>query len=175
VQPRKIAPMRASMIAHRDENVAATKQITVREGVLNNNAANPQKKLDVATRKRAVLTDRTNVSLKQNTVSEQTHDIIKPIIKTENVVNLGIPAVKSKEKHELFFDPTLVTTAESEIYEFELDRKRSKKQKTQEWEDLDVDDFYDPMMVSEYAADIFKYLKELEVNSKVLYKFLRRN
>src|ERR1043166_4514086 len=145
--------MRASMVAHRDENVAATKQITVREGVLNNNAMIPQKKLDVATRKRAVLMDRTNISLKQNTVSEQTHDVIKPIIKTENA-NLGFPAVKSKEKHELFFDPTLVTTAESEIYESELDRKRSKKQKTQEWEDLDVDDFYDPMMVSEYAADI---------------------
>src|SRR3954471_2257109 len=99
--------MRASMVSRRDENDVATKQIPVREGVfnINNNAMIPQKKLDVATRKRAVLTDRTNVSFKQNTVSEQTHNIIKPIIKPENVVKLGIPAVKS-EKHELFFDPT---------------------------------------------------------------------
>ena len=154
--------MRAPMAAHRDENVAATKQFAIREGALNNVTAIPQKKLGVLTRRRAVLTDRTNVSLKQNTVSEQTHDIIKPIIK-ENAVNLGFPAVKSKEKHELSFDTTLVTTAESEIHESEFDRKRSKKQKTQDWEDLDADDFYDPMMISEYAVDIFKYLKELEV------------
>jgi hypothetical protein len=151
--------MRAPTAAHRDENVAATKQLAIREGV-NNATAIPQKKLGVVTRKRAVLMDRTNVSLKQNSVNEQTHDITKPIIK-ENVENLGIPDIRSKEKHVLSFDPTLVTTAESEVYEF--DRKRSKKQKTQDWEDLDADDFYDPMMISEYAVDIFKYLKELEV------------
>ena len=174
MQPRKIAPMRASTVAHRDENVAATKQNVIREGALNNNAMIPQKKLDVVTRKRPVLMDRTNVSLKQDAVNVQTRDIIKPIIKNEKnekvekTVNLDFPAVKSKEKHELFFDPTLVTTAESEIYESELERKRSKKQKIQEWEDLDVDDFYDPMMVSEYAADIFKYLKELEVSSNIM-------
>ncbi|RIA83563.1 cyclin-like protein [Glomus cerebriforme] len=162
VQPRKIAPLRAPMVAPRDENVAATKQLTIREGALNNATAVTQKKFGVVTRKRAVLMDRTNVSLKQNTVNEQTNDIIKPIIKDENVINLGFPAVKSKEKHELSFDPTLITTAESEIYESEIDRKRSKKQKTQDWEDLDADDFYDPMMISEYAVDIFKYLKELE-------------
>ncbi|CAB4432861.1 unnamed protein product [Rhizophagus irregularis] len=157
VQPRKIAPMRAPMAAHRDENVVATKQLAIREGV-NNVTAIPQKKLGVVTRKRAVLMDRTNVSLKQNSVNEQTHDITKPIIKES--VNLGFQDIRSKEKHELSFDTTLATTAESEIYEF--DRKRSKKQKTQDWEDLDADDFYDPMMISEYAVDIFKYLKELE-------------
>lgn len=154
VQPRKIAPMRAPMAVHRDENVVATKQLAIREGV-NNATAIPQKKLGAVTRKRAVLMDRTN---KQDTVNEQTHDITKPIIK-ENV-NLGFQDIRPKDKHELSFDTTLATTAESEIYEF--DRKRSKKQKTQDWEDLDADDFYDPMMISEYAVDIFKYLKELE-------------
>ncbi|KAJ3154519.1 G2/mitotic-specific cyclin [Geranomyces michiganensis] len=33
----------------------------------------------------------------------------------------------------------------------------------QAWEDLDADDEFDPMMVSEYVDDIFKYLLELEV------------
>src|SRR2546430_680367 len=112
MQPRKIAPMRASMVAHRDENVAATKQF--REGALNNTtAAIPQKKLGVVTRKRAVLMDRTNVSVKQTTECEP----VKPIIKDENAVSLDFPVVKSKEKHELSFEPTLVTIAESEIYE----------------------------------------------------------
>ena len=32
-----------------------------------------------------------------------------------------------------------------------------------EWDDLDAEDADDPVMVSEYVADIFKYLKALEV------------
>ena len=32
-----------------------------------------------------------------------------------------------------------------------------------EYDDLDADDFDDPMMVSEYVLEIFDYLKELEV------------
>jgi G2/mitotic-specific cyclin 1/2 len=38
-----------------------------------------------------------------------------------------------------------------------------KKLKTQEYDDLDQDDFEDPMMVSEYVTEIFEYLRELEV------------
>ncbi|KAJ3157023.1 G2/mitotic-specific cyclin [Geranomyces variabilis] len=33
----------------------------------------------------------------------------------------------------------------------------------QDWDDLDAEDEFDPMMVSEYVDDIFKYLLELEV------------
>src|SRR6266540_4075718 len=108
--------------------------------------------MGVVTRKRALLMDRTNVSVKPTTASVQTHDVIKPIIKNENVVNLGFPAVEFNDISE-------------------LDRKRSKKQKIQEWEDLDADDLYDPMTVSEYAVDIFTYLKELEVYSKYCISF----
>lgn len=32
------------------------------------------------------------------------------------------------------------------------------------WEDLDAEDSDDPLMVSEYVQDIFKYMKQLEVN-----------
>ena len=32
-----------------------------------------------------------------------------------------------------------------------------------QWVDLDADDHDDPLMVSEYVADIFEYLKEVEV------------
>ena len=34
---------------------------------------------------------------------------------------------------------------------------------TEQWEDLDVGDEFDALMVSEYVVEIFEYLKELEV------------
>ena len=38
-----------------------------------------------------------------------------------------------------------------------------------QWEDLDADDNDDPLMVSEYVVDIFKYLKEIEVKIHFLF------
>jgi hypothetical protein len=51
-------------------------------------------------------------------------------------------------------------TAEIEAYadDAEADPEHSA------WEDLDADDIDDPLMVSEYVVDIFKYLKEVEVS-----------
>ena len=39
----------------------------------------------------------------------------------------------------------------------------TKKVKTQDWDDLDADDGYDPCMVAEYVVEIFEYMKKLEV------------
>ena len=36
------------------------------------------------------------------------------------------------------------------------------------WDDLDADDTDDPLMVSEYVQDIFRYLKQVEVRCLVL-------
>jgi len=33
------------------------------------------------------------------------------------------------------------------------------------WDDLDAEDFDDPVMVSKYVADVCVYLKELEVHA----------
>lgn len=41
-----------------------------------------------------------------------------------------------------------------------------------EWDDLDVDDADDPLMVSEYVMDIFNYLKEVEVCFFLINSFL---
>lgn len=41
----------------------------------------------------------------------------------------------------------------------------SKKARTLPHDDLDKDDFADPMMVTEYVEEIFEYLRELEVES----------
>jgi len=58
---------------------------------------------------------------------------------------------------------------EAEAYEAELDRLRAKKAKVQRWDDLDADDFNDPLMVSEYVVEIFDYLRELEVRIKEIH------
>lgn len=41
------------------------------------------------------------------------------------------------------------------------------------WDDLDAEDSDDPLMVSEYVQDIFKYMKQLEVNQNCLQCDLR--
>jgi len=49
------------------------------------------------------------------------------------------------------------------------DMKRRKKDEIQEWDDLDVEDEDDPLMVSEYVADIFEYMQVLEVNAHCIF------
>lgn len=56
---------------------------------------------------------------------------------------------------------------EAEAYEAETERRRSKKLKIQEWDDLDIDDWNDPLMVSEYVVEIFDYMKKLEVGTNI--------
>ncbi|ORX90880.1 A/B/D/E cyclin [Basidiobolus meristosporus CBS 931.73] len=45
-----------------------------------------------------------------------------------------------------------------EVQEMEIDQPEIK----QDWDDLDAEDEYDPLMVSEYVQEIFEYLKEIE-------------
>ncbi|KAI1310211.1 G2/mitotic-specific cyclin [Mortierella claussenii] len=47
-------------------------------------------------------------------------------------------------------------------YEEELETKRPKREEYLEWDDLDACDMDDPLMVSEYAAQIFTYMQYLE-------------
>ncbi|KAG6892454.1 hypothetical protein C0992_000442 [Termitomyces sp. T32_za158] len=51
--------------------------------------------------------------------------------------------------------------------EIEVDATKEKKQ---EWDDLDAGDWDDPMMVSEYVAEVCIYLKEIEVRVNLVYK-----
>jgi G2/mitotic-specific cyclin 1/2 len=50
-------------------------------------------------------------------------------------------------------------TAELEAYADEVEADPE----TSSWDDLDADDVDDPLMVSEYVVDIFKYLRQVEV------------
>ncbi len=51
----------------------------------------------------------------------------------------------------------------SKLDENKLEAPCSKKQKVQDWDDIDVDDMDDPLTAAEYAVEIFDYLKSLEV------------
>lgn len=41
------------------------------------------------------------------------------------------------------------------------------------WDDLDAEDMDDPLMVAEYVAEIFNYMKELEVSPFFLWRWRR--
>ncbi|KAI7816335.1 cyclin-like protein [Gamsiella multidivaricata] len=59
--------------------------------------------------------------------------------------------------------PLLEGEKEARAYEDEENRKRAKREVYLQWDDLDADDVHDPLMVSEYAVQIFDYMQELEV------------
>lgn len=44
--------------------------------------------------------------------------------------------------------------------------------KDEGWEDLDIEDADDPLMVAEYVNEIFVYMKKLEVSSRVTLRSL---
>ncbi|KAH7045573.1 cyclin-like protein [Linnemannia elongata] len=48
------------------------------------------------------------------------------------------------------------------VHEKEEDMKRPKREELLGWDDLDAEDEGDPLMVSEYVADIFNYMQTLE-------------
>ena len=55
----------------------------------------------------------------------------------------------------------LILEEEEEVVQ--VDCHLAKRVKTQDWDDLDAEDGYDPCMVAEYVVEIFEYMKELEV------------
>jgi G2/mitotic-specific cyclin 1/2 len=57
----------------------------------------------------------------------------------------------------------LVELNKKHLHEEEQRPETAKKARIIEHDDLDADDFEDPMMVSEYVHEIFEYLRELEV------------
>ncbi|CAB46666.1 G2/mitotic-specific cyclin cdc13 [Schizosaccharomyces pombe] len=46
-----------------------------------------------------------------------------------------------------------------------LHRDSVESPESQDWDDLDAEDWADPLMVSEYVVDIFEYLNELEIET----------
>ncbi|KAF0419858.1 A/B/D/E cyclin [Gigaspora margarita] len=171
IQPRKLAVLRGQ----RDENVAApTKRTTsfVRKRAALDDVSNISK-IPVGTLKHAQTNDLEAVSLKKAPLKENI-DKIEKVGKIEQ--NFSFSQHASDEKLFVFksgapnfrirhVEPKPVVTKPYQIHDAEIDKKRAKKPRTQDWQDLDADDVHDPLMVSEYAVDIFQYLKELEAET----------
>ncbi|CAG8681323.1 3103_t:CDS:2, partial [Acaulospora morrowiae] len=165
----------------RDENVVAPKQNVNRETASNISNALPSKKIttNVYTQhKRAALNDVSNISnipvinSKHTTTNQLDVVAIKQTSKelAHNQPLKQYTGVVAKKRTVLTERvnipvPDANKLQQPLIVNAEVDKNRAKKPKTQEWDDLDADDLSDPMMVSEYAVDIFDYLKELEAET----------
>lgn len=57
-----------------------------------------------------------------------------------------------------------VAVAELSMHVEQIQREEEADPFGDEWQDLDAEDAQDPLMVSEYVAEIFEYLKEVEVS-----------
>ncbi|CAG8803569.1 20460_t:CDS:2, partial [Cetraspora pellucida] len=247
IQPRKLAVLRGQ----RDENVAAPKQLAMREAAPTISNARLPKRTTSFVRKRAAFDDVSNISNapvatlkhaptsvldavslkkaplnesitsnlnvqpvrqtagivarkraavveninfavaanKQESINEIKASVIKPPVKIENIdkiekvgkieQNFSFSQHAKDEKLFVFksgapnvpnfraryVEPKPIATKSYQMHDVEVDKKRAKKPRTQDWQDLDADDAHDPLMVSEYAVDIFQYLKELEAET----------
>ncbi|KAK3805009.1 MAG: cyclin-like protein [Benniella sp.] len=61
--------------------------------------------------------------------------------------------------------PLLEGVDEARTHEEEENMKRPKRDEHAQWGELEDDDAGDPLMVSEYANQIFEYMQELEMNT----------
>ena len=77
----------------------------------------------------------------------------------------SIPAVEKKatEHQDSSVEDNVVETKRARHSDGEPQQVEGAAPVVPDWEDLDADDWEDPMMVSEYVVEIFEYLRVLEV------------
>jgi G2/mitotic-specific cyclin 1/2 len=80
----------------------------------------------------------------------------KKEIKVENEIE------KNGKRKSIFEEEIEKTKIEKESE----DNEKIEKAKDQEWDDLDAEDEFDPIMVSEYVNEIFEYLREKELSTR---------
>jgi len=74
---------------------------------------------------------------------------------------------ENKRKKSIFEEEIEKAQAKEENSENdEVEEEYPEKAREQDWDDLDAEDEFDPIMVSEYVNDIFNYLKEKEISTK---------
>lgn len=75
------------------------------------------------------------------------------------------PSSEAPQSPEQIFEEQLqhVSDAASADFDAIVNGQHEADPEGDEWNDLDAEDADDPLMVSEYVVDIFKYMKEIEV------------
>jgi len=152
------------------------KEIQSKEQIKDNNH---NKEVDALNKRK--VSDTSSNDTKDDSLAEITTCINKATIKSsqETDENKGIENEKNKSNKQ---DNKKDNEIESEIkknekkksiFEEEIEKSKNVKDsenekeieniKKQDWEDLDAEDEFDPIMVSEYVNDIFEYLREKEV------------
>ena len=103
----------------------------------------------------------------QNIMRHIEYDQLRPV-KSEPDVKLERTAAKRPAEDSLLHGVMhkLERDEDAELahdHEREEEMKRPKREEVLGWDDLDAEDEGDPLMVSEYVADIFNYMQTLEV------------
>ncbi|KAF9437335.1 G2/mitotic-specific cyclin [Entomortierella beljakovae] len=112
----------------------------------------------------------------ENDIKQEHIDVKLKNIKQEPVeVKLDIASHKSRSVVKRVLEcvtedaggrpTTMVDSAAAFKHESEEEAKRPKREEVIQWEDLDAYDVDDPLMVSEYAVQIFDYLRRLELET----------
>lgn len=146
--------------------------------------ANQQDKLTVHQQEKPHVT----VKKEPGTGSKSLHNVMRqteyntssrPAIKSEpdSVVKLE-RLVAKRPADDSLLDVKLKLEDESDAqtardYEREEEIKRPKREELLGWDDLDAEDEGDPLMVSEYVADIFAYMQTLEVIHACIFSIVR--
>lgn len=87
-------------------------------------------------------------------------------------VEARVATTRPVEDQEAILRAEQEAVAELSLHVEQIQREEEADPFGDEWQDLDAEDAQDPLMVSEYVAEIFEYLKEVEVSlSSLLYMF----
>lgn len=90
---------------------------------------------------------------------------IQPIQNENNQLNkMNIDYSPKLNNHQINQNEKMDTDINHNVMN-EIDSNSNANSTSNDWDDLDVDDILDPMMVAEYVEDIFPYLKELEIQT----------
>jgi G2/mitotic-specific cyclin 1/2 len=117
----------------------------------------------------ATVTDITNVAPKR--VAKKAAEPVdkpakaeKPVVETKKraTKSIAAPVIESNPP-PVFSAPTKKEIQEASTTAVVPVEHVTKKLKAGEWDDLDAEDEFDPLMVSEYVTEIFEYMQELEV------------
>lgn len=103
-----------------------------------------------------------------NVIRHIEYDHLRPVKSEPDLVKPERTAVKRPAEdsllHEVMHKLERDDDAElAHLHEKEEEMKRPKREELLGWDDLDAEDEGDPLMVSEYVADIFNYMQTLEV------------
>ncbi|ODV62007.1 cyclin family protein [Ascoidea rubescens DSM 1968] len=126
--------------------------------IINNKAKSPEKSTRLSIKRRyEEFNLNNNMNIDENFNNEKSNENYN--INNNNNSNNYNDHINNNNNNNNFLNGTTINM-NNENNNFFLNNKKPKI--TYNWDDLDLDDFDDPLMVNEYVVDIFNYLTVLE-------------